>query len=109
MSTNAITSDRVLAALGCHIGAENGITAERLAHQLGIAPRVLRRHISDLRERGIAVCGTPRFGYFVARNEAELEDSCVFLRRRALHSLALEARLRKITLPDLIGQMKLRT
>lgn len=104
-----ITPDTVLAALGCHIGAENGVTAERLAAQIGTTPRELRKHISTLREQGVAVCGTPRFGYFVARTDAELEDSCAFLRRRALHSLALEARLRRITLPDLIGQMKLRT
>ena len=106
---NNITPDSVLAILGCHIGAENGITAERLAGQLGISARELRKHVSALREQGIAVCGTPRFGYFVARTEGELEDSCAFLRRRALHSLALEARLRKITLPDLIGQIKLPT
>lgn len=106
---NSTTPDTVLAALGCHIGAENGITAERLARQIGISTRELRKCISELREQGVAVCGTPRFGYFVARTEEELEDSCAFLRRRALHSLALEARLRKITLPDLIGQMKLRT
>ena len=37
------------------------------------------------------------------------ERSCMFLRKRALHSLGLEAKLRKISLPALLGQLNLNT
>ena len=107
----------VLQALGRHIGRARGIKASALVREvrqpLGIAgllnERRLRICISELREDGIAVCGHPRTGYFIAENNEELEESCQFLRTRAMHSLVLESRLRKIPLPDLLGQLRLPT
>lgn len=99
----------VAAALSHHCGRGNGITARQLACELGITDRQLRHFISDLREEGIAICGHPATGYYIANTAEELEGTCAFLRSRAMHSLALEARLRKIPLPDLIGQLRLNT
>lgn len=99
----------VLAALSSHVGAGNGITAADLAARLGLLPRMVRQLVSELRLNGHAVCGTPKTGYYIAETEAELEHTCQFLRSRALHSLALEAALRKTPLPDLIGQLHLPT
>ena len=69
----------------------------------------MRTLITELRLDGIAICGTPETGYYIAESAEELEDTCQFLRQRALHSLHLEACLRKLPLADLLGQMHLKT
>lgn len=103
------TAADVLAALSAHIGRGHGIQAADLAERLGLLPRQVRNLISELRLAGHAVCGTPKIGYYIAETPAELEETCRFLRHRALHSLALEAALRKTPLPDLVGQLHLPT
>lgn len=92
-----------------HIGATRGIGARELARELGIRERVLRLLISDAREDGVAIAGTPDTGYFIAETAAELEDCCAFLRSRAMHSLHIEAQLRRVPLADLLGQLRLPT
>lgn len=99
----------VLTTLSRHIGKGNGISVKQLAQQTSLSPRVLRHHISDLREDGQAVCGTPQDGYYIAATPGELEHTCEFLRSRAMHSLSLESKLRKIPLTDLLGQLHLPT
>ena len=99
----------VLTVLSRHIGAGNGISMRGLEQQLDLVPRQIRRHISDLRKEGHAICGTPGDGYYIAETPEELEHTCEFLRSRAMHSLTLESRLRKIPLADLIGQLHLPT
>lgn len=99
----------VITVLARHIGRDNGIGVIELSRQTDLMPRQLRSLISYLREEGYAICGTPSHGYYIAANAAELEESCQFLRGRAMHSLKLESRLRKIPLPDLIGQLHLAT
>jgi hypothetical protein len=69
----------------------------------------VRHQVSALREEGIAICGHPKTGYFIAANAEELETTVEFLKSRALHSLHLASRLTKIPLVDLIGQLKLKT
>lgn len=100
---------RLLTALARHIGKANGITGESLARELDLPQRTLRQIISLLRDDGVAVCGRPESGYYIAATAEELEATCRFLRARAMHSLVLESRLRHIPLPDLIGQLKLDT
>lgn len=104
-----MTPDHLLATLQRHIGAALGITAEQLATAHGCEKRHIRSLISELRMDGHAVCGHPRTGYYMAETGAEIEDTCNFLRSRAMHSLTLESRLRKTTLPELLGQLKLKT
>lgn len=99
----------VLTVLQRHIGADCGITARDLAAAASITEREVRAQVSALREEGIAVCGHPRTGYFIARTSAELETTVEYLKGRALHSLRLASRLTRIPLPDLIGQLKLKT
>lgn len=103
------TKHDVLAALQRHIGRRNGISAKALADTLGCDERSLRKIISELREEGTAVAAHPDYGYFMAETAEDLELCCAFLRARAMHSLHLEAQLRRIPLPDLLGQLKLRT
>ena len=104
-----MSKELVLRVLSRHIGKGNGIGMRELEQQLDLMPRHIRQYISSLREDGHAICGTPRDGYYIAATPDELEETCIFLRNRALHSLSLESRLRNIPLPDLIGQLHLRT
>lgn len=92
-----------------HIGREHGIAAEPLALELGCEARHVRVLVTELREEGVAVCGHPRTGYYIAKTAEELEQTCQFLRRRALHSLVLESKLRHVPLPELLGQLRLKT
>lgn len=97
------------ALLSRHIGKANGVTASGLATALGTTTRAVRHLVTELREEGMAVCGHPATGYFIAANPEELEATCAFLRSRAMHSLKLESTLRHVPLTDLLGQLRLKT
>lgn len=99
----------VLSVLSRHIGRGHGISVKQFAEQTGLLPRTIRTHISELREDGHAICGTPKDGYYIAETPEELEHTCEFLRSRAMHSLTLESKLRRIPLTDLLGQLHLPT
>ena len=111
-----ITRDQVLAALARHVGRDKGVRIQELVYEItgeilrsdGNERRV-RAIVSDLREEGVAICAYPGDGYYVAGSAEELEQCCRFLRSRAMHSLVLESRLRKIPLPELLGQLRLNT
>lgn len=109
MSYSPVVSSDVLAALAPHVGKRAGIAVKALADALNTSPRQIRKLVTELRLEGIAVCGHPKTGYFIAAEAGELEDTCKFLRSRALHSLTLESKLRHVPLPDLLGQMHLKT
>ena len=95
--------------LAVRVGAHNGVSVDALARQLASTPRHVRTLVSELRMDGIAVCGTPKTGYYIAATPEEMEETCQFLRNRAMHSLTLESRLRKIPMPDLLGQLHVPT
>lgn len=99
----------VLTILSRHIGKGHGISMRELERQTDMLARCIRSHISTLREDGHAICGTPTDGYYIAATAEELNATCEFLHNRAMHSLALESKLRKIPLSDLIGQLHLPT
>lgn len=102
------TKTALLNVLSRHQGKDRGIGAKALAHELGIPPRRLRSLISACRdEEGQAICGTPSTGYYVAVTPEELQESCAFLEHRALHSLRLLSRMKKVSLPALMGQLML--
>ena len=92
-----------------HIGRERGVTAEALAARLDCSRRHVRKLVTELREDGRALCGHPDAGYFIAATREEIEETCAFLRSRAMRSLVLEAKLRGLPLADLVGQLRLRT
>lgn len=99
----------VFVVLQRHLGKDDGIKAKNLAAAAGVSEREVRHQVSALREEGIAVCGHPRTGYFIASSADELETTVEYLKARALHSLHLASRLTNIPLPDLIGQLHLKT
>lgn len=104
------THDQLLAVLARdHIGRANSISGRALAAKFGIQPRTIRALVLKLRENAIAVCGRPETGYFIAQTPEEVEATCRLLESHARHQLEVAARMRKTTLPDLLGQLKLST
>jgi transposase len=103
------TVHHLLHTLTDHIGRARGINAQRLAGRLDIPVRMVRHLVTEAREDGNAVCGTPRDGYYIAANAEELDETIEFLKQRAICSLTLASRLSKIPLVDLLGQLKLPT
>lgn len=104
-----VDKDGLLALLSRHIGEANGITAEAITLATGVPKRRVRTLVSELRLQGVAVCGHPRDGYYIAANREEIVKTCKFLHARALHSLVLESRLSGEALEDLAGQLRLPT
>lgn len=100
---------RLLIALTNHKGAANGIGVKALAAELMITERAVREAVTELRMQGLSVGGRPETGYFLATSAAELEPTLQFIRSRAITSLVLEARMRNVALPDLLGQLRLPT
>ncbi|WP_275100114.1 hypothetical protein [Sedimenticola hydrogenitrophicus] len=106
----------VLQALARHIGAHQGITARDLVIEISGQSdphrgdqRRLRQLITELRMEGHHVCAHPSTGYFIARDEAELNRTCAYLEERAMASLAQVSRMKRTSLPDLLGQLRLPT
>ncbi len=102
-----LDNTQLINVLARHQGAEKGISAARLALQLGVTTRRLRLLVTQAREDGIAVCGRPSTGYFMPTTPAELNSTCEFLESRAMRSLYSLSRMRKVALPVLMGQMLL--
>jgi transposase len=103
------TRHDLMARMAFHIGKGHGIKCADLANLMGITERQVRQLVSEEREEGTAICGTPATGYYVAANTQELEETLTFLKNRAMTSLHLHSRLSKIPLPDLLGQLHLET
>lgn len=68
--------------------------------------RSLRTLITELRNDGTPICSDSN-GYWLASAGSELNYYCSRLHDQALKKLIQEARLRKMSLPDLLGQTTL--
>lgn len=101
------TKTALINALAVHQGRARGISALRLARDIGVTPRKLRKLVSECRDEGLAICGQPSTGYFIAMTADELNAACAFLENRALHSMRVLARMRKVALPVVAGQLLL--
>lgn len=111
---NTLTTATVLAALSRHIGHEYGVKGDVLVREItgvwsSVAERQLREIVVQLRLEGHHVCATPGHGYFLAANAEELDATCLFLHDRAMTSLKQIAAMKRISLPDLRGQLHLPT
>lgn len=104
----------LLQTLSRHIGHENGISAGELVIAMcgstsASDERYMRKLVQELREEGHHVCAHPQHGYFIAGNDEELLQTCEFLYGRAMCSLGQISAMRRVSLPDLRGQLRLPT
>lgn len=105
----------LLQALRNHIGRRRGVTASALCRELlGHEPtpadeRSMRHLVEELRRAGHHVCAHPRDGYFLAELPEELDETCAFLYARAMASLSQIAAMKRVSVPDLRGQLRLPT
>lgn len=109
---NVLTRDTVLFALACHVGEASGISARDLVTEIcgdttAGDERALRSIIDELRHEGAHICGLPSTGYFMAANEAELLRTCDFLFKQSTNGLEQIAAMRRVSLPDFRGQLRL--
>lgn len=110
---------RLLDALFDHVGKENAVGADVLYEQVFDKKTIhkindtkeLRKLITVIRSQGRAiasVCSNNGGGYYIPRAGSELDDYCRrMLHMPALRKLAMEAKIRKVSLPALVGQMSL--
>ena len=112
INLDTLNRDSVLRALSRHQGHENGIGISQVVREATghnsdkASERRARDIISALREEGTAICASPSTGYYIAATEEELEACCAWLRSRAMHSLRLESKMRRIAMPDLLNQLR---
>lgn len=107
---------KILTELTKHIGRHRAIGMEEMTKIVfgevtDKNTRTLRRMIDELRKReALPVCSIRAKegnGYYLAGAGKELEDYCIRLRNEALRKLSMEAKLRNLTLPQLMGQITL--
>jgi hypothetical protein len=114
-----LTRERLLVVLAEHIGAERGVTIGRLVDEMvgqslgraehASAERNVRELVVQLRLAGHHVCSHPSTGYYMAATPEELDAACSFLYDRAMTSLSQVAAMKRVSLPDLRGQLHLPT
>ena len=108
--------NKLLKTLSAHHGRARAISMHALHQAVFGSPiedkingtRRLRKIVTGLRREGIPICSVSDKdggGYFLASAGSDLEDHCRRLRAQALRKLAIEAKLRKMALPELLGQI----
>jgi hypothetical protein len=110
---------RLLEALFDHIGKEKAVGMdvlftkvfnESVAHKINDTKKI-RKLVTAVRGQGRAIastCANNGGGYYIPRAGSELEEYLArMLHRPALRKLAMEAKIRKVSLPELIGQMSI--
>jgi len=118
--STALTTEHLLAVMSRHIGAARGATISQLADEVvwpaglreqmrNSVERSLRDLVVQLRLAGHHICAHPSSGYYMAETPEELDATCTFLFDRAMTSLSQVAAMRRVSLPDLRGQLQLPT
>jgi len=109
---------KTLTALADHMGEVNTIGMAELyeavfekewSNRINDTRR-LRSVITSMRSEGIPICSVSTSnggGYYLASAGSELTDYLRRAEHRALKILARNARIKKIALPEYLGQMKL--
>lgn len=109
---------RILIELTNHIGAEKAIGMGEL-HELVFKEewnnrindtRMLRRLITELRWEGVPICSISTKdggGYYLASVGSELAEFLEKRKKRGLKELALAAKIQKVSLAEMLGQMSL--
>ncbi|MEM5789268.1 MAG: hypothetical protein AAGU11_18295 [Syntrophobacteraceae bacterium] len=107
---------RLIKVLGHHPGKNRAIGAGSLYEAVFGKPwrdkirdtRKLRELVTKLRNEGYPICSSSDSeggGYYLASAGSELADHCRRIHARAMKLLVMEAKLRKLSLPELMGQI----
>ena len=116
--SNEEATSKILLILSQHVGEEKAIDMGELYSRVFNEAytnkinhtRRLRMVITALRRKGVPIGSTSAKnsgGYYLVRAGSELDAYCRRLRGAALNKLWMEARMRKISMPELLGQMQL--
>jgi hypothetical protein len=110
---------RLLTELSRHVGEVNAIGMAELHeavfggtwhHRINDTKK-LRELITAMRNEGVPICSVPSScggGYYLASAGSELRGYTERDKKRALRILSRVSRIEKISLPELLGQMRLR-
>lgn len=109
---------KLLAVLSRHVGRHRAVGMDVLYESVFgetagskiNGTRALRKMITSLRQSGVPIASCSSRdggGYYLAAAGSELEDYLRRLRARAVRALALESRIRNISLDELVGQVQL--
>ena len=109
----AITPQRVLLEVQYRRGIENGIKAKELVtlitgeESTASDERWIRYIVTRLRNEGFPILATPESGYYWPVNAGEIHVNCQWLKSRAMTHLKMMAKLKKIGVPLVEGQLSL--
>lgn len=110
---------KALVELQKHRGRQNAVSMAELYEKVyGETPRdkisstrPLRRVLTELRKMGFPVCSVmtgKETGYFLAETAEEIESFCETMEKRVMKTLYLLSRVKKLSLPEYLGQLKLK-
>ena len=94
--------------LSHRIGKASGVHEAGLVAATLLNGRLIRKAIEALRMEGMHICGKPDTGYYIAATPDELEETIVFLEKRAVKSFRQIAAMKRVGLQALYQQMSLR-
>ena len=109
---------RVMTILNQHVGAANAVSMTELFELVFDRPwddhvnstRDLRKLITAMRDDGMAICSISSKdggGYYQPAAGSEMIDYLRKMERRALCILKRNSQMKKISLPEYLGQLKL--
>ena len=125
MAQKKMTKDQIeqfkgtlMTEMSRHVGKSNAIGMGELYHRVfGESwnnrindTRRLRSVVTALRKDGVPILSNSSStggGYYLAGARSEIDAYCSHIRKRALGMLAREAKLRKMSLPELVGQVQM--
>jgi hypothetical protein len=104
----------IMGVLEGHKGQENSVSKKDLVDRVNqhwplfpLDERIIRRTIKHMIESHGQWIGSSPKGYFMVQTDQELLGVCKYYRGYGLSALHIEAKLRKISLPALLGQLSL--
>jgi hypothetical protein len=109
---------RLMAEMVQHIGGHNAISMAALYEivygkqwkNMVNDTRKIRELVTSVRNEGVPICSSKRqnnSGYYLAAAGSELMDYTRRSERSALGILARNAKIKKISLPEYMGQLRL--